>query len=282
MTGRPRRGVALVLVLVAIAVLVSVTAVAAAGARRSVREAEGDAATAVARVMAENAVVATQARLERALAAAPDSDAVGAVLQAATEGAATGATTPFLADSVAGGGFAAVVLDVNARLDVNLAGAEGLTRLFQTVVPRTEAERVAQAIANRVNGTGETAMASDTLRWRRDSLSAALLGRPVPRRAMRPFETLDALQQLPEVAAAPWLATLAEELTVDGDGRINRRRASARVRQAAAGELVDRPTRLLVIGRGWATGRGLTREIQAVYDVAPPLLRLVTWREQSR
>jgi hypothetical protein len=279
---------ALALVLVLIAVLVSVTAVAGASARRGMRQAEVRASEAVARAMAENAVIATQARLEAALFAARDSATVDAVLEAATEGSARGVGTPFVADSLAGGGFAAVVVDVSARLDVNRAGADGLTRLFQTVAPPSEAARVARAIAARVEGMegvegpGAEAPSPGAPSWARDSLTATLLGRPLPPRRWRPFETLDALQALPEVAAAPWLASVAEELTVDGDGRINRRRASARVLAAASGTLVDRPARLLVIGRGWATSRGLTREIQAVYDVAPPALRLVTWREQPR
>lgn len=286
--GRGRRGVALLLVLAAIAVLTSVTAVAAAAARRGVRQAEVAATDAVARAMAESAVVAAQARLERALGAAPDSAAVDAVLDAATAPAAEGAPAPFVADTLPGGGYAAVVVDVNARLDVNLAGEEGLTRLFATVAPRDEAARVARAITARVTGSppyGGAAgapAAEDSARWRRDSLGAALLGRPLPPRRWRPFETLDALQELPAAAAAPWLAAVAEELTVDGDGRINRRRASPRVLAAAAGSLVDRPTRLLVIGRGWGAGRRGTREIQAVFAVAPPELRLVTWREQFR
>jgi hypothetical protein len=273
---------ALALVLVLIAVLVSVTAVAGASARRGMRQAEVHAREAVARVMAENAIIATQARLEGALRAARDSATEDAVLDAATQGSARGVRAPFLADSLAGGGFAAVVVDVSARLDVNRAGAEGLTRLFQTVAPAGEAARVARAIAARVEGTGNEAPPPDSASWARDSLTAMVLGRPVPPRRWRPFETLDEVQALPEVAAAPWLTAVAEELTVDGDGRINRRRASARVLASATGTLVDRPARLLVIGRGWATGRGLTREIQAVYDVAPPALRLVLWREQPR
>lgn len=282
---RPRRGVSLLLVLAAIALLTSVTAVAAAGARREVRQAERRASDAVARTMAENAIVATQARLERALAAAPDSAAVDAVLDAATQGAARGATAPFLTDSLAGGGYAAVVVDVSARLDVNQAGAEGLARLFATVAPRGDAERVARAIADRVSGAdAQSALPAEAerARWARDSLAATLLGRPLPPRRWRPFDSLEELQALPAVAAAPWVAMLAEELTVDGDGRVNRRRASPRVLAAATGSLVDRPSRLLVIGRGWAGERRGTREIQAVFAVTPPSLALVTWREQFR
>jgi hypothetical protein len=79
-----------------------------------------------------------------------------------------------------------------------------------------------------------------------------------------------------------WLDALADELTVDGDGRVNRRAASPRVRAAATGALIDRPSRLLVISRGWQVGRVLTREIQAVFEVSGSELRLVRWREQDR
>jgi hypothetical protein len=51
---------------------------------------------------------------------------------------------------------------------------------------------------------------------------------------------------------------------------------------AASGTLVDRPSRLLLISRGWRRDHVLTREIQAVYDVTGTELRLVRWREQDR
>ena len=51
---------------------------------------------------------------------------------------------------------------------------------------------------------------------------------------------------------------------------------------AATGTLVDRPSRLLVIARGWRRDHVLTREIQAVFDVNGAELRLVRWREQDR
>jgi hypothetical protein len=78
------------------------------------------------------------------------------------------------------------------------------------------------------------------------------------------------------------LDALAADLTVDGDGRVNRRSASRRVLAAATGTLVDRPSRLLLIARGWRRDHVLTREIQAVFDVTGPELRLVRWREQDR
>ena len=75
---------------------------------------------------------------------------------------------------------------------------------------------------------------------------------------------------------------LAADITVDGDGQVNRRAASRRVLAAATGTLVDRPSRVLVIARGWRLEHVLTREIQAVFDVSGAELRLVRWREQDR
>ena len=74
----------------------------------------------------------------------------------------------------------------------------------------------------------------------------------------------------------------APYLTVDGDGTLNRRRASDTVLVAAGGELRDEPTRLLLVSRGWMAGNALTHEVQAVYDVTMDRLALVHWRERSR
>jgi type II secretory pathway component PulK len=159
-----------------------------------------------------------------------------------------------------------------------------LARLFASVAPPAEAERVAARITGRVRGTGVAAAnaraeARDGER-RRDSLTALLLGRPA-RPGFAPFESLDDLQRFVG-SDAPWLAQLAPLLTVDGDGTVDRRHADPRVRRAASGSLTDAPTRVLVISRGWQAAALLTREIQAVYAIEGNELRLVTWREQHR
>ena len=193
-------------------------------------------------------------------------------------------------DTVGDGVFAAAVVDVSARLDVNTAGADGLATLLATVAPPGEARRVAAAIDAHVRGddagdatgaSSATTSSSRRERLQRDSMGAALLGRAPTSRAMQPFTSLDELLTVPGMTAA-WLDALAADLTVDGDGRVNRRAASRRVLAAATGTLVDRPSRLLLISRGWRRDRVLTREIQAVYDVTGTELRLVRWREQDR
>jgi hypothetical protein len=45
--------------------------------------------------------------------------------------------------------------------------------------------------------------------------------------------------------------------------------------------LVNRPSRLLFIARGWQQGFPLTHEIQAVYAIEGTSLVLVAWQERD-
>lgn len=275
---RARRGVALLTALMTIAVLVSITAVVGRAARGSASITVNGRAQAVARAMAESAVLAARVRIEQRLTAAQDSNAIDAVFDALF--APSAKSQPLVTDSIDTGVFAAALVNVSARLDVNSAGAEGLTSLFRTVAPSEAAARIAARLDAYVRGDDTPSPLRDSL-IRRDSLMSALLGQPSSARALRPFDSLDEVEALVG-ADAPWLGSIAEELTVDGDGRIDRRRASAAVRAAASGSLVDRPTRLLIVARGWQSGAALSHEIQAVYAVENRELRLVRWREQTR
>lgn len=278
---RARRGAALVVALVTIAVLASVTAIASSQARRAASVVDNRRSQITARTMAESGVLATRAQLELRLRdAGADSARMDRVFDALTS--SDGA---MLQDTVGDGVFATAVVDVSARLDVNTAGADGLQQLLATVAPPGDARRVADAIDAHVRGDADQATDANReamqRRQERDSVAAALLGREATSRAMQPFTSLDELLTVPGMQAA-WLDALAADLTVDGDGRVNRRAASPRVLAAAAGTLVDRPSRLLVISRGWRRDHVLTREIQAVFDVNGAELRLVRWREQDR
>ena len=272
---RPRRGVALFTVLVTVAVLASVTALASRDARQSARLASTSRALTVARAMAESGVLAARARLEYQLQAASDSSALLTVFDALEQ------RTPFASDTLLDGTFSSVMVNVSARLDVNNAGPDGLTTLFRTVASPMEAARVAALIDARVRGLEESPSLRDSVSAR-DSLMAALLGRAAPRsRAVHPFESLDEIVAMVG-SSAPWLTAVAEQLTVDGDGFVDRRHATPAVLRAAAGSLGDRPTRVLIVSRGWAIGEAATQEIQAVYAVEGAELRLVRWREQLR
>ncbi len=278
---RPRRGAALVVALVTISVLASVTAIASSRARRGAAVVDNRRSQATARAMAESGVVAARARIESSLRdAGMDTTQVDRVFDALTSG-----TGPVVQDTVGDGVFSTAVVDVSARLDVNSAGADGLQQLLAVVAPPQEARRVAEAIEAHVRGDGSGGPSiGDPARQQRrmrDSVAATLLGREPTSRAMQPFTSLDELLTVPGMQAA-WLDAIAADLTVDGDGRVNRRGASRRVLAAATGALVDRPSRLLLISRGWRRDHVLTREIQAVFDVNGTELRLVRWREQDR
>ena len=274
-----RRGAALVIALITISVIASVTAIASSQARRAAAVVDNRRSQVTARAMAESGVLAARARIESELRdAGEDSALVDRVFDALTS-----RNEPVAQDTVSDGAFATALVDVSARLDVNMAGAEGLQQLLATVAPRDEARQVATAIESRVrgDGAGSAQRQERQERRQRDSVAAVMLGRESGTRAMQPFTSLDELLTVPGMKAE-WIYALASELTVDGDGRVNRRAASPRVLAAASGTLVDRPSRLLLVSRGWRLGHVLTREIQAVFDVVGTELRLVRWREQDR
>ena len=286
---RPRSGVALIVVLWTIVLMASITAVASSAARSSARVATNTRATVLARTMAENGIVAATSLVDDSLAAfAGDSAHRDAFFAALTSSALT--TNPLVQDSLGDGVYTAAIVDVSARLDVNYAGVDGMTTLLRTVTSEGEARQLAMLIDARVRGesvnrarTGREFIANRNFAANasRDSLTAVLLGRTARPGVRHPFQSLDELLEIPGLDEA-LLARVAPMLTVDGDGRINRRSAPAVVLAAAAGSLVNRPTRFLVIARGWQRGQALTREIQAVYEIADDGLRLVRWREQGR
>jgi len=258
---RPRRGVALVTALVLIVLLSAATAVAARGARHAGRLAGNAEATMVARNMAESAVLAARLRLEALLQATPDSASRREVLAALEEATGTDLLppSPFVADTLDDGVFAAAVVNLDTRLDINEDDPAALVSLFREVADASNAERIAQRMASRVRSLpDEGAARADLLRRRaQDSLASALLGRGAPTRALNPYESLDELEaELGD--EAPWLARVADRLTVDGDGQ------------------------LLIVARGWKQGHNLTREVQAVYAIEGSELRLLRWRERDR
>jgi len=289
---RARRGTALVAALFTIALLATVTATVGVQARSSAGFAINQHALTVARLMAESGILAGHAQLtaelQQGLARQPmDSAGLDAVWDDVARRETGRGAGAWVADSLADGAFEVAVVNVSARLDVNTADATSLDALFRTVAPPAAARETALRIAARVRGDaaadgrpGSGWRATDSL-VARDSLIGALLGREVRSTARLPMRSLDELEELVG-RDAPWLTRLADQLTVDGDGRVDRRHAAPSVLAAATGALVDRPTRILLVARGWQRGHPLTREIQAVYDVSGPTLTLVRWREIDR
>ncbi len=274
---RPRRGVALVVVLWTIALLATVTAVASSGSRTSASIARNVRAQATARALAESGILAASVLIDDSLRVLANDAAARDNFLSRLE-PITGPSVTLVQDTLGDGVFAVTVVDVSARLDVNLAGVDGLTRLFSFAGSPATARVMAERIDAAARGVGETV--TDARLQARDSLAAVLLGREDGPLRRRPFETLDQLRDIAGLdlalltRAAPWL-------TVDGDGKINRRAASREVRAAASGSLTDAPSRVLLISRGWEIGHPLSRQIEAVYDVSESGLRLVRWRERE-
>lgn len=264
-----RRGVALMLVLWLIVVLVVIGARVSGAARTSVSAASNLKSRTLAKYAAESGIVVGLARVRAGLATQVDADARSNYLNS-LETAGKRSAEERLGDAK----FVVAYVDLSSRLDVNNSSKAQLARLFSFFGGSVAAERAAAAVRTYIGA--EDVLPGDRARFGqpRSDLSFPALA------AARPLRSLEELRQItgvPETlafAAAPYL-------TVDGDGRINRAAASDTVLAAAAGSLVDEPSRIMVIARGWTPGNALTHEIQAVYGIDGNVLTLVRWQERD-
>ncbi len=266
---RARRGVALMLALWLIVVLSIVGARVSSSARSSTSIADNLRARTSGKYAAESGIVIAADKIRARLAGITDPDQRAAYLNSLEpEGARAGER------SLGDARLAIAYVDVSSRVDVNNASRAQLARLFQFFTGPVEAARAADAIRERI-GAGE-GLFGDRMRYGGPRTDIAYPMLP----ATRPLRTLEELRSIIEVPemlafqAAPYL-------TVDGNGKINRAAASDTVLAAAAGSLVDEPSRILVISRGWVPGNALTHEIQAVYAVEGNGLTLVRWQERD-
>lgn len=235
------------------------------GARASSAISTNVRARLAARLAAESGLEAFVAAAEDTLAAMADTAARHDWLNALQARSA-------VSDSVILGDarFAVVVVDVNARLDVNAATELALRAFFSRFTDLAGAGDIARAIRSFIESGGAA---------RPEDLRAALdpSGAVHTVRLIRSLEELRTRRLVPQ----PLLERAAPYLTVDGDGTINRRTASDTVLVAATGELREEPTRLLLVSRGWLGGHPLTHEIQAVYAIEGNRLVLSHWRERD-
>jgi general secretion pathway protein K len=244
-----RRGVALILVLWMIVILGGVAAAVTASSRSTSDVTANARARTIARYAAESGVVAAVSQVQRRMDAAGDDVTVRRAALNDVERVLGDAAAFELGDA----SIRVVMVDVSARLDVNAAPEEALAALFAR--------------------TGASRYAADAARAIRRHIDS------IPGQANL-FQSLDAVAALPAVgekliaAAAPWL-------TVDGDGQVNRNTASPVVLNVARGSLIEEPSRVLFIARGWQRGHPLTHEIQAVYAVQGNQLAFVRWRERD-
>jgi hypothetical protein len=249
-TAARRKGATLVLVLWVLLVAGAVGASATHSARGVSVATDAARARLVARHAAESAILATAAGIQAALQRAEGNAGARAVLLAQPEALAERAGEWAWGD----GRAQASVVDVSARLDINVVDEAALVRFFSAFGPADAAAQTAAAIRRRVAGTPAEAT---------------------------PVRSLDALGDIPGVDTA-LLARAAGDMTVDGDGQFNRRSASPAVRAALGTAGGEEPTRLLIVARGWRDGHPYTHEVQAVYQVEGTRLTFVRWRERDR
>lgn len=269
MTLSRRKGVALMLALWLIVILTVLGARVVSSSRSATGVASNLRARMIGRYAAESGV---------ALAVATVRDSLGWLVDPADRASYLNSLEPESARNpqvaLSDERFSIVYIDVNSRLDVNNASQPQLAKLFAYFVAPAEAMTAARLVRQWIDeGAAGRLGSGDNLTARADLAYPRLPGA----RPLRTLEELRRINGVPErlaIAAAPYL-------TVDGDGRINRASASDTVMSAAAGSLVDEPTRILIVARGWLNGHPLTHEIQAVYGIEGSSLVLVRWQERD-
>ncbi len=271
-----RRGSTLALVLWTLVVVGGISLGVTRRTRAAMAVASNARAQVVARYAAESGIALAVAAIEDSLAAVGDSSRRAELLNVLTR-----PPFPLGVPSLGNARMQVALEDVNAKLDLNYADADAVAQLLAEFGEAGVAYRAARAIRAHI-GTGVTPNSPDE--------SFPIGQRSAARLAKQPswggggaryLTSLDELMSIPDVDQQ-LIERAAPYLTVDGDGATNRITASAPVLRAARGALVDVPSRLLLVSRGWLDGSSLTHEIQAVYAVQGNDLALVRWRERTR
>lgn len=244
-----RRGVALILVLWIIVILGGVAAAVTAGSRTTGDVTANARARTIARYAAESGVVAAVAALQQRMEVAGDDAVKRKAVLNSTDRALDDVANFELGDA----SVQVIMLDVSARIDVNAAPEEALSALFARAGHAAEAAAAARAIRRHIDA--------------------------IPGQATL-FNSLDDVAAMPEVGRK-MITDASQWLTVDGDGQINQNTAPPVVLGVARGSLIDEPSRVMFIARGWQRGHPLTHEVQAVYAVQGNQLAFVRWRERD-
>ena len=269
--GRARRGVALMLALWLIVVLGAIASSVASSSRASTSIAANLRAHVVGRYAAESGITLAVTQVGDSLALLSNPDLRRMYLNSIeTAGRRIGEV------QLGGGGarFAVTFVDVSSRLDLNAATRGQLARFFSFFVGPGEAESAARAIREWIGAEDITARAPRRSLPARTDIAYPAMAPLRPLRSLEDLRRIRGVSQRLALNAAPFV-------TVDGDGRINRMTASDTVLAAAAGSLVDEPSRIMIVARGWLDGQPLTYEIQAVYAIEGNRLVVVRWRERD-
>jgi general secretion pathway protein K len=292
-------------------VLLGTIATGVVAATRSEADQVGNLRTrAVARYAAESGVLAATARLSELVGAARTPDEQAILFRDLDQHFAELRDVP-----LGTARFGVAVVDLNARIDLNVADDVTLLGFFGQFV----------------GGPTATALVSALQDWKDLDDRARPAGAEAAHyvRAGSPFRpTNRALRRLDELSRIVGFTdslvhTVAPYVTVHGDGKVNVNTAPEAVLAAVPrlgrdgartviswreggqvfGSLADvygafrrgrlsesiamwtlatTPTRLLIVSRGWEAGRPLTHEIQVVCDLAGGQLTPRVWTERDR
>jgi len=296
-----RRGVALMLALWLIIVLGVVATAITAASHADATLTWNLRARATGRYAAESGIVVAARQLETLAVETPSTEERARIFQDVDRH-----FRDWRDVAIGSGRFGIVVVDLNARMDLNHGDAVMLRAFFAQFTDGARAERAAAVLADWIDADDLTRPGGA------ESREYVAAGSPyLPRNA--PLDRLDDLAHMLAVDDS-LAAAVAPFVTVDGDGLVNLNSAkepvlaalpgvgaaSARalVARRLAGEtftaldelrsmgpafprLAVIPTRLLIVSRGWVAGNPLTHEIQAVYGVAGNRLFLLAWRERD-
>lgn len=264
-----RKGVALMLALWLIVLLTVLGGRVASSAKNTTGVASNIRARLAGRYASESGVVLAAAQMRAALAGMTDPAKRSAYLNSLQPGSARSPETGFGEER-----FSVVYVDVNSRLDVNNASQSQLARLFSYFTGGAEARSAARAVREFIDAPRGLRQVPGTGLPDRSDIVYPKMPSANPLRALEDLRRIPGMPEQLAIAVAPYL-------TVDGDGRINRSAASDTVMSSAAGSVVNEPSRILVISRGWLRGQPLTHEIQAVYAIDGNSVTLVRWQERD-
>lgn len=309
MTGGNRRGIALMLVLWLIVVVSAIAASVTAATRVDAGVAVNVRARTAGRYAAESGLVLASARLDTLLKGVTRED-MPSLFKDLNE---------HLGDlqdvSVGNAQFTIAVEDLSARLDLNEASDDMMTRFLAQFIDQREARLAALSMLDWKDAGNLSALrGAEAASYER----AGSLFRPT-NRSIRRIEELSRMLHVGDSL----LYRIAPYITVHGDRKININSAPETVLVALPGltkeaartlvarrragevftsvnvvyELLGRrfagsafllrqrastvPSRLLVISRGWLAGHSLTHEIQAVYSIEGDHLVLRAWQERD-
>ena len=268
-----RRGVALIFVLWLLVLLGVIVAEVVSQARTEAEILSSIRSRAVARYSAESGILVAATRIETMLDSTPSLPGRITAFGDSIKRLASLNDVPF-----GNGRFGVAVVDLNARVDLNLADAATLQGLFQQFATGGRAERVVSLLKQTpLHRLGELIHIPGV----DDSLAAAVA----------PYVTVwsDGLVNINSaservLASLPGLSTaMARNIVQRREGGEVFLSTSELFGRAAARplHLAVMPSRLLIIGRGWQDGHPLTHEIQAVYAIAGTRLVLVAWQERD-